>query len=151
MLKFNENGYLEPFEGITTELEIAKNAFTFNEHRITIWSHFENFITELQNLFQNDFSIWLNGSFTTKKEFPNDLDCVIFIDFKIYGILERDLQKFKELQYKKENYLDIYFVKIYPKGHKNKIFEDFDVIEWFSLFTKTREKNVKKGFLQLNF
>lgn len=53
----------------------------------------------------------------------------------------------KDLHYRRENCLDIYFVKIYPKEHKDKIFEDFDMLEWLSLFTKTRKKNIEKGFL----
>ncbi len=151
MLNFDENGYLIPFEEIETDINITKSTFTFNEHRTNIWQHFEAFILELQNMLQTPFSVWLNGSFTTQKPLPNDLDCVVFIDFEMYEILEKELQKFKSLKYKKENFLDIYFVKIYPKDHKKKIFEDFDLTEWFFLFTKTRTKNIKKGFLKLKF
>ena len=151
MLNFNENGYLAPFEAIATEVNTAKSAFAFNEHRGVIWSYFEGFALELQNMLQMPFSIWVNGSFTTQKAFPNDLDCVVFIDFEVYETVEKELQRFKSLEYKKANFLDIYFVKIYPKEHKKHFFQEIDTMEWFFLFTKTRRKNVYKGFLQLNF
>ncbi len=151
MLNFNSNGYLVPFEAIATEVSTAKSAFTFNAHREKIWLCFEAFVLELQSLLQMPFSIWLNGSFTTQKALPNDLDCVVFIDFEVCERLNVELQKFKSLQYRKKNYLDIYFVKTYPTTHKEKFFEEIDTKEWFFLFTKTRIKNVNKGFLQLNF
>ena len=151
MLNFNENGYLLPFEAIATEVSTAKSALTFNEHRGVIWSYFEGFALELQNMLQMPFSIWVDGSFTTQKAFPNDLDCVVFIDFEVYETVEKELQRFKSLEYKKANFLDIYFVKVYPKEHKKHFFQEIDTMEWFFLFTKTRRKNIYKGFLELNF
>ena len=151
MLNFNSNGYLEPFEALEIDFEGTQRLLVWNEHRAHIWANFEVFIADLRIILASSFSVWLNGSFATQKANPNDLDCVIFVDFEVYDTLETKLQVFKSLQYKKENYLDIYFVKTYPKEHKKKFFEDIDTKEWFFLFTKTRKKNINKGFLQLNF
>ncbi len=151
MLNFNSNGYLEPFEALEIDFEGAESLLVWNEHRAHIWANFEVFIADLRAILVSSFSLWLNGSFATQKDKPNDLDCVVFVDFEVYDTLETKLQIFKSLQYKKENYLDIYFVKTYPKEHKKKFFEDIDIKEWFFLFTKTRRKNINKGFLQLIF
>ncbi|MCS6795166.1 MAG: hypothetical protein NZ516_04335, partial [Raineya sp.] len=59
-LQFNAQGYLEPFEAIATELTTAKEFLTWNEHRKNLWQNFEAFTTELQNILQTNFTIWLN-------------------------------------------------------------------------------------------
>ncbi len=153
MLNFDKNGYLVPFEEIETDINIAKNTFTFNEHRTNIWQHFEAFILELQNMLQTSFSVWLNGSFTTQKPLPNDLDCVIFIDFEIYEIHKRALFSIKA------NYeinIDAYLVVKYPQNHQKYKIYQLDKQDWFYLFGNTKRDiysglHSPKGFLQLNF
>ncbi len=149
-MNFNAEGFFEPFTAIETELASAKDILVWNEARNEIWDNFEIFLRELQGILQSSFTIWLNGSFATKKEIPNDLDLVVFIDFQEYLANEKDLAKFKTLSYRKIQKLDAYFVKVYPEIHERKLFEEFDTKEWFSLFTKTRNKE-KKGFLELKF
>jgi hypothetical protein len=150
MLNFTENGYLVPFEAIETDVQTAKDVFTFNAHRAVIWANFEAFVVQLQELLQDSFTVWLNGSFSTTKELPNDLDCVIFVDYGVYGTYEKQLYQFKSLDFRKSQKLDVYFVRVYPDMHEKKLFERFDRAEWLYLFSKTRKKELK-GFLELNF
>ena len=154
MLNFNEKGYLMPFESIETEISTAKSAFTFNEYREIIWSHFEGFILELQNILQVPFSIWIDGSFTTKKVLPNDLDCVVFIDFEVYETHKKALFLLQSKQ--KIMNIDSYLVIKYPQNHSKYSTYQLDKQDWFYLFGNTRRDvysglSYSKGFLQLNF
>jgi hypothetical protein len=78
------------------------------------------------------------------------LDLVVFIDFAVYAAHEQTLAKFKTLACRKSQKLDVYFVKVFPELHERKLFEEFDRKEWFSLFTKTRNKE-NKGFFEIKF
>ena len=154
MLNFNENGYLSPFEAIATEVSTAKSAFTFNEHRGVIWSYFEGFALELQNMLQMPFSIWVNGSFTTQKAPPNDLDCVVFIDFEVYETHKKALFLLQS-KYEIMN-IDSYLVIKYPQNHSKYSIYQLDKQDWFYLFGNTKRDvysglSYSKGFLQLNF
>ncbi|MCS6796241.1 MAG: hypothetical protein NZ516_09810, partial [Raineya sp.] len=128
MLQFNAQGYLEPFEAIATELTTAKEFFTWNEHRKNLWQNFEAFTTELQNILQTNFTIWLNGSFVTQKEIPNDLDLVSFIDYRKYDRIVLDLLEIKQ-KYRPQK-IDSYFVPNYPEKHKKSYLTELDKKDW---------------------
>lgn len=153
MLDFTENGYLEPFGEIETTIEVVKEHFIWNNARIELFISFETFISELQSIIQQPFTVWLNGSFTTKKELPNDIDCVIFIDFESCDKNQKaifDLKRaFKKLK------IDNYFVKVYPTGHKLHFLYELNRQEWFYNFHKTNPNKAKqkyfKGFLHIKF
>ena len=154
MLNFNSNGYLEPFEAIEIDFEGAQRLLVWNEHRAYIWSNFEVFIEDLCIILASSFSVWLNGSFATQKANPNDLDCVIFVDFEVY---EANISKLLQLKMKyKKMQIDSYFVAICKVGHKRNNIYELDKKEWFSLFTATKRdidtgKCYSKGFLELKF
>ena len=154
MLNFNFNGYLEPFEAIEIAFESAESLLVWNEHRAHIWANFEVFIADLQAILASPFSVWLNGSFATQKENPNDLDCVIFEDFEVY---EANISQLLQLKMKcKKMRIDSYFVAIHGIGHKRNNTYELDKKEWFSLFNATKRdiytgKCYSKGFLELNF
>jgi hypothetical protein len=150
VLQFNENGYLEPYEAIPTDMETAKKVFVWNEARKELWNNFEGFIREVQEVLASPFSVWLNGSFVSKKEVPNDIDAVVFVDYQLYDTHEKTLAKFKALTFRKNQKLDVYFVRVYPEKNERKKFEIFDRKEWLFLFSKTRKKQ-RKGFLELQF
>lgn len=155
MLQFNPNGYLEPYEAIETDLAKAQTFLVWNEIRSLIWTNFEAFLRELQGILQSSFEIWLNGSFTTKKENPNDLDLVVFVDFQAYETHEKNLLQFKTLSYRKSQKLDVYFVKKYPENHKFRFVYELDRKEWLFAFSRTNPNKTKsihlKGFFELKF
>ena len=59
------------------------------------------------------FEQWINGSFVTTKENPNDIDFVTFIDSTIFKQNEAKLEEFWSFALEDEG-LDAYIVKIYP-------------------------------------
>ncbi len=152
MLNFNENGYLEPFGEIATTIEIVKEYFVWNEQRNELFNSFETFIIELQTIIQQPFTVWLDGSFTTKKEFPNDIDCVIFVDYRCFDGKETAFFNLK-MVYKKLK-IDSYSVKVYPEQHEKYVIFTNDKQDWERIFGRTRLNThtglyYSKGFLQL--
>ena len=85
---FDEKGYLKPYEIIPTTLETFKTYFVFNEQRERIFQSYLNFLDILQNASSDHFYQWLDGSFVSKKPFPNDLDLVNFVDYQFYHKFE---------------------------------------------------------------
>lgn len=92
--------------------------------------------------------IWLDGSFCTTKEDPNDIDCVIFIE-----PIKQNEDYFETLQKQhnqlKQNHLDVYVapdkecIKIEPKTLE--IYQKFDYQEkyWLGQFGFDRNRNHK--------
>jgi hypothetical protein len=154
MHQFNPEGYLEPYEAIASDLASCKALLVWNEARNEIWGNFEAFVSELQSILQNPFTIWLNGSFATQKEKPNDLDLVVFVEFQVYEVNISKLLQLKQ-KYKKLK-IDSYFTPKYPQTHPNHYLYELDKKEWFLLFSHTKRDifsgiTHKKGFLELNF
>lgn len=153
--QFNSKGYLEPYEAIATDLADAKEFLVWNEARNEIWGNFEAFVSELQSILQSSFTLWLNGSFATQKEKPNDLDLVVFVDFSVYAAHEKALAKFRTLAYRKSQKLDVYFVKVFPEMHEYRFVYELDKKEWLFAFSRTNPNKTKstylKGFLELKF
>ncbi|MBF0273766.1 MAG: hypothetical protein HQK84_00890 [Nitrospinae bacterium] len=76
---FNKIGNLLPGKHRATFAEI-KGRFGFNEHRLLLLEGFKNLLIELKRAGCDE--IWLNGSFVTKKEFPENYDMC----FQIKGV-----------------------------------------------------------------
>jgi hypothetical protein len=151
-MQFDEFGNLIPYKIIEIDLGTFEQKFVWNEHRKMLFDEYVNLIVELKNLGINNFFQWINGSFVTQKEKPNDIDIVTFIDFRLH---EQKHQALQDLKRKFEN-LDTYYVKIYPQNHKlHKIYE-IDRKEWIFQFSLSRKdtrtgKSKSKGFVQINF
>jgi hypothetical protein len=147
-MQFDNNGYLQPYKAITSNVNEIVNEFCFTEQRTLLYQNFVALIAELQTLLGIDFEVWVNGSFISKKPVPNDIDLVVFVDFTVFENVERELAKFRTLEYRNTNFLDCYFVREYPKEHKNYFRYEFDKTEYLHLFSKNRRKQ-EKGFLSI--
>ncbi len=112
-----------------------------------------NYINRLKEITSN-FIIWIDGSFSTNKTNPNDLDAVIFIDNDIY---EQNIVALKEnftaKTLLKTLSLDIYLVVKYKESHENYIFYHSDKLYWLHQFGKTKVnrfgKQFDKGIIQI--
>ena len=83
-MQFDEFGNLTPYDLIETDLVVFEQKFIWNEHRKNLFDEYINLIVELKNLGVTNCFQWINGSFVTKKEKPNDIDIVTFIDFRLH-------------------------------------------------------------------
>lgn len=159
-MEFDIHGNLKPYGSIEANLqefeEVFVTGFPASSGRQDIWLHFNVFLEEFKNdIMQEGFYMWLNGSFVTRKANPRDLDLVIFLDFGVMERAENKLSRFKSLAYQKEKSLDIYFSSVYPTGHRYNIRSVLDAMEWLDLFSHSRpQKHTRKrpkGFIKIAF
>jgi hypothetical protein len=96
---------------------------------------------------------WINGSFVTQKKNPQDIDLVTFIDYKVIGQLGNRLDDFKAGQSWITYEVDAYIIPVYPQGHVQFKFTEFDLAEWLDLFSHTKlnrnGQKFEKGFLEI--
>ncbi len=52
-----------------------------HDRRNILLSKYLQFVNDLKKVFPNPFFQWIDGSFTTQKPFPGDIDVVSFIDY----------------------------------------------------------------------
>ena len=79
-MKFNENGIIEPGLHTSTIPEVCEflvNNFDTSQTRKKIFDNFIKFFSLLVKNFKV-YEIWIDGSFTTAKINPNDIDVVVF-------------------------------------------------------------------------
>lgn len=90
--------------------------------------------------------IWVNGSFLTHKEHPNDSDIVVKVDAEMLDNgTEAQRQVFEWIQsdLKTEHLCDSYIMPIYPEGDPQKVLNDYHIAFWFRQFGFSRGKEYK--------
>lgn len=159
MLKFNSSGFLIPDTRIVSSKEELEQYFV-NEiksnTRNDIFDNYSNYSLKLKEICKEESLVqWINGSFTTKKENPNDIDLVTFLD---YRIISSNRNKLKNFVYPKSFELfevDAYLIESYPNEHKKSVLYSSDKFYWIDQFTKTkrnrRGNRFPKGFLEVQF
>lgn len=157
MLKFNSSGFLFPDKQIASSIEELEQYFVKDiksSRRKEIFDSYCNYSNDLKETCNLEVLVqWIDGSFTTKKENPNDIDLVTFLDYRIASSIQ--LKNFvypKSLEIYK---VDAYIVVTYPDEHKNSFLYMSDKFYWIDHFNKTR-RNRKgyrhpKGFLELQY
>ncbi|GAB4005118.1 hypothetical protein GCM10028808_04190 [Spirosoma migulaei] len=157
---FDERGNLKPYQVIEMTMvkfeEVFSNGFPGPLTRQELLKSFRTLCKSIHQQVNNEFTIWVDGSFATQKLDPNDIDCVFFIGSTDYQIHEKALRQLVNREYCRERGLDCYFVRVYPSEHPNYLIEtDADRKEWLSLFSRTRVhrngKRYPKGIVQLSF
>ncbi|MFK7933218.1 MAG: hypothetical protein AB8G22_06885 [Saprospiraceae bacterium] len=97
---------------------------------------------------------FVNGSFTTLKAKPKDIDVVSFIDYRIYMKFEEQIidlcNKWNEVEE-----LDIAILPQSYPGHPLFIQAQLAYEFWTSLFSRTRQdenrKRLPKGLIKINY
>ncbi len=145
MLTFDENGYLFPYELIPASLSSIENHFLFNDRRRSLYHSFHSFLLELNNLGITEYTIWINGSFTTLKKYPKDIDLVAFIPYQEH---KTNKSKLLFIQEKYEKTMDIFFEKDFPERHPKHQNTVDDKEYWLNLFCFDR-KGFSKGILEI--
>jgi hypothetical protein len=154
MLQFTETGFLVPAEPIQSNLIDFEMNFVFNDRRERLFKVYLEFLDDLKKLNIINYFQWVDGSFTTKKPFPNDIDVVSFVDFNIHKIKLSQLYSLKN-RYKLRG-IDAYFEAFYPKNHWLESTNEWQGDYWRDVYNSTapigrQEKIFSKGFIQLNF
>jgi hypothetical protein len=126
-----DSTFLEPFED--------------NEHRKYLIDRLNAFINEFQFLGL-EAEIWIDGSFSTHKPEPQDVDVVFLLDQKAVASLDsKKEQLFQELFMKREEVrvrysLDVYFIDKDDVEDKQK---------WISTYGFDSRKMNSKGIYKL--
>lgn len=158
-LVFDERGNLKPYRAIEIDLKTFESVFATTELRKELYDKYLNYLLDLKKVIgqETHFYQWLNGSYVTKKEKPQDIDLVTFVDLQVY---EKELIKndFLKSPYSEKIYgLDCYFVKIYPENHKRNFEFLADRAYWIDWFSKTNPKHHRnkltfpKGYIEIKF
>jgi hypothetical protein len=97
-LQFDINGNITPAEFVELDLmEIESNLvtnFPRSVIREKIFSGYKSYCHNLLQFIHSEFEQWLDGSFTTTKLNPNDVDLVNWIDVDTVGALKDLLNPF---------------------------------------------------------
>lgn len=140
---FEINGNLPP--GIhNATLEEVKERFSTNPHRKNLLIGLDKLIDHLKDV--GCFLVYLDGSFITNKEYPNDYD----LAWSIVGITDDNVLKIDSIlldvnKYRKEmkeKYMGDIFPAEIPEGKTGKTFRDF--------FQVDKNTGEQKGIIAIN-
>ena len=154
-MQFDQRGHLTPYEIIETNLETFENVFVSeiknSRTRLALFEEYREFLAELQQIIGANFYQWIDGSFTTQRRNPSDIDLVTFLDGQRLNQFAAQLSPLQKRKFQSRGKIDAYFVATYPKGHA--LYDMFwmDHLDWLHQFEKdTRLKgNPRKGIIQL--
>jgi hypothetical protein len=148
MITFDSKGNLPSGKPIEINLEDLEQHFVFNLHRRQQFEQYLQYLDELKLIVTTPFEQWVDGSFATLKEKPNDIDVVSFVPFDIYLKVEKQLAQLKKTF---SPILDLYHVCDYSENHRNFVHTQYDRIEWLHLFSRIRGQKLNKGFIKIYF
>ena len=153
-LKFDDNGFLIPYNAIATDLNAVRRVFTdgfpTSVSRRPIFERYEELNAQLIQLIPGGFAQWVDGSFISRKMNPNDIDVLTFVDTAIY---QRHEQTFRELRNEfaiGARRVDANVIQVYPSSHSKRFLYESDHVEWLYNWSHTVQKPRRnKGFVEL--
>jgi len=155
MLNFDSRGYLKPNKNLASSSKELFDEFVKkiqNAQRQQLYDNYIQYSNDLKKACGGiELTQWVDGSFVTKKNIPNDIDVVTFIDFNI----SCDLSKFVYPESIEKYNVDGYIVIVYPRKHPKIALYMGDWGYWMDRFDKTRRNRARnrypKGFLEVTF
>lgn len=150
-LSFDLRGNLHPYEKITIDVDDFKQSFVtlFEEHstRHQIFSNYLQYTQDFIQNISNEFIQWIDGSFTTNKFSPGDIDLVTLLDYKVIEKNKDILQeKFLNKESLKKYKIDAYIVRLFPEEHPEYSKTVTDLLYWEHWFGNTKKNRAKKRF-----
>jgi len=146
---FDDKGNPAPYEVIKlthTEFEqIFVDSFKDSSTRTKIFAGHQQYNKNLSNLIKSNYFQIADGSFTTNKKNPNDIDVVSFMSYLAIDNHEESLKEFQTKHDSKTKYsVDGYLVAVYPKDHFlfNMITKKY-LDYWYKWFGHDRQDNPK--------
>lgn len=151
MISFDERGNPIPYAVISTTLVEIEASFAGTPVRARLFEGLVRYNQDLNALLRADWRQWLNGSFTTLKPTPNDVDVVNFVLWSERLNENRTIfgERFWANHSKRHYLVDGHFVAEYPKNDPRHA----DTVEmtdyWTKWFGRDRNGNLK-GIPELN-
>lgn len=150
--ELNENGYLEP-RCFKIDLNEFKELFVnirIEKRRTKLFNKYELFCKRFEDII---LRLWVNGSYTTAKPYPGDIDVAVHYDATKFNSLNINEKKiFNNRKYIKNKYsIHLLPVPVYPLDNKKYHMTKSQSEKWEKLFLKdTRVKPpIKKGFVEI--
>jgi hypothetical protein len=156
MITFDRNGNPQPLGCIPQHFNVLKptfvDAITESTTRRVIFTNYERYIGDFSTEVAHNFKQWINGSFTTTKVDPNDIDLVNHVYYTDDMNLKADtIIKYLTQGGSKDTYLvDGYFIPVYDKNDPRYSVTEHWTNYWFEHFGKDRKGN-KKGIIEITF
>ena len=159
-LFFDNRGNLQPYEKIKLSLDEFEAFFVANfsgnSHRKQIFENYMKFTHSFSTQVSSHFIHWINGSFVTAKEHPNDIDFVTIISHEIFESKEKVIHENFRLEGARKKYgVDAYTIRQYPKEHLKYMLYHSDWVYWYNWFSQTKKNRAKKkypkGFIEIEF
>lgn len=134
--------------------QVFVECFDDTSTRHKIFEKFEAYIAEFQLEICKSFTLWVNGSFISRKINPNDIDVVILLEYQIQEQFESLIRsKFTAIKTWKTTQVDAYILKLFPEDHQMFKATAFDKYYWVGKFSNSKinkeGKSFSKGFIQI--
>lgn len=121
MIKFDKHGNPTPPGIIDITIEEFESEFvvkfTNSKTRKEIFEKYNSYISDFRKEICTNYNHWINGSYTTKKENPNDIDLAFFFEWT--DEMNAKAEAIKPFCFeggsKKKYLVDGYFVPVYPR------------------------------------
>lgn len=126
---------------------LCVDRFPDSARRSMLYCNYKQLMQDLRsisNQFQCFLEVWVDGSFTTEKPEPDDIDILLVIDYQLLAavpiMFQPQLEKILNRSYIKINY-HIDLLLLY-KNHPNNSYEE-DRMHWRGVFCHDREDTPK--------
>jgi hypothetical protein len=158
MMTFDEKGHVYPYAVIEMTMGEFKQVFVEGmedkTHRKQLFTNYLRFTEAFQAALGIPFFQWVNGSFTTKKLLPGDIDVVSFIEYDQFARKLAVLDRFHSIG--KGSYdTDLHFAATCKWNHRFYQRAVSDEAYWKDVFgfSKPDESDVRypKGIIKIKF
>lgn len=144
-LSFDEYGHVTPYDVVPATLATVERYFAVTAQRRAIWDEFLRFRETLRRKNVPVHSLWIDGSYVTRAEQPNDLDVLVFTTLDFIPTNRPFIDEWKQLT----PHLHVFWVPLVDQqtafaGPINEL----ERFRWFSLFSSDKAGR-PKGLLRL--
>ena len=147
-LRFNEQGYLvsEHSPIAATHQTVSHHFGNVNSHRLLLWHQYLSLRDRIKSERIPILYVWMDGSFTTKEPYPNNIDIIMFIP-ELYKV-----QNFRKLMSLGEPFKDLHVLWIGLRDETDPLASAINSIELFKWREQfgTDRTDTPKGFLEIH-
>jgi predicted nucleotidyltransferase len=154
--ELNKDGYL-PQKRFKIDLKEFEDKFVYvddTSKREMLYEKYKSFCKRFEHII---IKVWVNGSYTTGKKLPGDIDMAVHFDalkFENLSLMSlAEKQAFTNREGIKKRYmLHSLLVPVYPNNHPAHAITKMQSEKWEKLFFKDTRNNppVIKGYVELN-